>query len=891
MTSLKERIHNEVLPRVQKPSRYLGTELNTVHKDPERVATRFCLAFPDMYDLGLSNLGLLILYNVLNARDDVWCERAYAPAPDMEEILRAEGLPLFAVESKTPLRDFDLLGFTLQYELSYTNILNMLDLGGVPVLSAQRGDDAPLVVGGGPCVFNPEPLSDFIDAFAMGDGEDVVMDMVDVVQRTKGRPRRERLEALAAIPGVYVPALYPTKTLPEGWIVPDVERGGMIRKRLVPDLNAAAYPTSYIVPFTEQAHDRVSLEVLRGCTQSCRFCQAGMTSRPVRERSLETLDRLLHETLDRTGYEEFALSSLSTCDYSQVRSLVAQSVTAARERGATVSLPSLRSDSFSVDLSDMIRTIRQSGLTFAPEAATNRMRAVINKWIADDDLVAMAEEVYRRGWDTMKLYFMIGLPTETDEDVAAIAHLANRVHRAGRAVNPRARVNLGVSTFVPKPHTPFQWDRMINVEETEYKQHLLRKLLGRHGPKFGRHDAQTSYLEGVVSRGDRRIGRLLYLAWQNGARFDGWNEYLRWDAWQQAFAAWGVDPDAYLAEIPRERPLPWDHIDVLVTKQYFLDEFELSRENRLTPDCRYTKCNDCGVIHSETKLCARMLKTSRTGIKIEREWKRPAHLGGPAAQIAGPDTGVAGSKNALERKGQGGAPVIPMQVEPVSDDWRRPAAPEPVARLVVRYAKTGLLRFLSHLEWNNVVQRTLRRASLPVAMSQGFHPQPRLAFATPLPTGMASEGELMDVTLTEDVPPADFVARFNAAAPEGLVAHEAWSVALESKSLMAQVRASEYEAHVPAHVADAEDLRTRTDVFVAKGSHLLTRRSKKGDKDVDIRPLVERLHVRPNGEGTVLAMRLVDTSGAKGRPEEIVSALLGKDAGAAHILKTETVLG
>jgi len=934
--SLKARIHEDVLPRVQKPSRYLGTELNTVHKDPRAVATRFCLAFPDMYDLGLSNLGLLILYNVLNAREDVWCERAYAPAPDLEEILRAESLPLFAVESKDPLSAFDLLGFTLQYELSYTNILNMLDLGGVPVYSADRGDADPIVVAGGPCVFNPEPLADFIDAFAIGDGEDVVLDMVDSVQRTKRLPRRERLEALAAIPGIYVPALYPVMEIEGGWVVPDVERGGMIRKRVVPDLDAAAYPTAYIVPFTEQAHDRVSLEVLRGCTQSCRFCQAGMTTRPVRERTLETLDRLMNETMDKTGYEEFALSSLSTCDYSQVRSLVAQSVTTAMKRGANVSLPSLRSDSFSVDLSDMVRTIRQSGLTFAPEAATNRMRAVINKWIADDDLVAMAEEVYRRGWDTMKLYFMIGLPTETDEDVAAIGHLANRVHRAGRAVNPRPKVNLGVSTFVPKPHTPFQWDAMINVEQTLYKQHLLRNILGRHGPKFGKHDAQTSYLEGVVSRGDRRVGSLLFLAWKKGARFDGWSEYLRWDAWQEAIAEWGLDADSYLAEISRERPLPWDHIDVLITKQYHLDEFALSRESRLTPDCRYTKCNDCGVIHNEKKLCASMLKTSREGIKIERNWKRPAHLGGAAAQIAGPETGVAGSKNALERKmqaegesgrggerangtepigsassdlvprpsslvpepssivprkGQGGAPVIPMQVEEAPADWRRPEAPEAVSRLVVRYAKFGLLRFLSHLELKNVVERAMRRADLPVAMSLGFHPQPRLAFATPLPTGMESHGELMDVTLTKSVAPEEFVARFNAAAPEGLEAVEARETALEGKGLMALVVASEYEAHVPYAALSGDGLRERVEAFETGGPCVVTRKGKNGPKEMDIRPLVESLEVVPNGEGAVLSMRLVDRSGAKGRPEEVLEALLGDAKSSCRLRKTATILG
>ncbi|HEY3267946.1 MAG TPA: TIGR03960 family B12-binding radical SAM protein [Armatimonadota bacterium] len=885
--NLKARLHDDVLSRVQKPSRYLGTELNSTHKDPAHVDSRVCLAFPDMYDLGLSNLGLLILYSLLNARDDVWCERAYAPALDLEQILRHEKLPLFSVESKTPLRDFHLLGFTLQYELSYTNILNMLDLGGVPVFSRDRGDGDPIVIAGGPCVFNPEPLADFIDAFAIGDGEDVILDMVEAERQTRGRPRRERLEAFAAIPGVYVPALYPVKEIDGGWIVPDLEKASPIQRRIVPDLNAARFPTDYIVPYTEQAHDRVSLEVLRGCTQSCRFCQAGMTTRPVRERSLDELDRLLNETFDRTGYEEVALSSLSTCDYSQVRGLVAQSVTTARARGASVGLPSLRSDSFSVDLSDMIRTIRQTGLTFAPEAATNRMRAVINKWIADDDLVAMTGDVYARGWDAIKLYFMIGLPTETDADVEAIARLANRVHGNGRKANHRAKVNLGVSTFVPKPHTPFQWDRQINVEETHYKHFLLRRILGRNGPKFGHHDAVTSYLEGVMSRADRRAGRLLFLAWQGGARFDGWNEHLKWDVWEKALAEWGPDPDSFLAEIPRDRPLPWDHIDVQVTKQYHLDEYALSREGRLTPDCRYTKCNDCGVIHDFTKLCAGMLKTTRQGIKIERNWKRPAHLGGAAATLAGPETGIEGSRNAAERRGQGGAPVIPLLAEEPSDDWRKPDAPEAVCRLVFRYSKTGLLRFLSHLELASVVQRALRRANLPVAMTQGFHPLPKLAFATPLPTGMESVGEWADVTLTAEVSPEEFAQRLNAVLPDGLSVSHAQSRPMDGKSLMARVEAADYEVHVPL-APDA--VCVNVEAFLASASHVVARDTKNGRKDVDIRLLVQALSVVPNESGAVVRMRLVDTSGKKGRPQEVLGAIIGDTAPSASIRKTATIL-
>jgi radical SAM family uncharacterized protein/radical SAM-linked protein len=884
--NLKNRVEEEILPRIRKPSRYLGTEVNAVHKDAATVETRVCLVFPDMYDLGLSNLGLLILYSALNARPDVWCERAYAAAQDLEEIMRAEGIPHFSLESKTPLSDFDIVGFTLQYELSYTNILNILDLGGIPIRSRDRGDGDPLIIAGGPCVFNPEPLADFVDAFAIGDGEDVVMEITDVAQATKGRPRRERLAALAAIPGVYVPALFPVKTVDGGWIVPDLDRAAPIRKRLVRNLDTAPFPAGSIVPFTEQAHDRVSLEVLRGCTQSCRFCQAGMTTRPVRERSLETLETLMRETVRRTGYEEVALSSLSTCDYSQVRNMVAQSVAIGMKEGVSVSLPSLRSDSFSVDLSDMVRTVRQSGLTFAPEAATDRMRAVINKFIAEEDLLALTDDAFSRGYGHVKLYFMIGLPTEGDEDVEEIGRLANKVLASGKRLNPRARVNLGVSTFVPKPHTPFQWDRQITVEETHAKHALLKRILGARGPKFGRHDAEMSWLEGLFSRADRRVGDLLYIVWRKGARFDGWTEHFNSDLWREAIAEWGVDPQPYLDAIPTDRPLPWDHIDALVSREYLLEDRRRSREGTLTRDCRYTRCNDCGVIHAEREACATMLKTSREGIRIESSWQRPAHLGGPPPEAAR-HHGQEGSRNAAVRRGREDTPAVPMEeadapVEPVVLPHQRPAA----QRLVFRFHKTGLLRYLSHLELNSAVQRALRRAGLPVAYTQGFHPQPRLAFATPQPTGMEAWNELADVALTEATDPKEFVRRLNAAAPDGLVIASAEERELNAPSLMSLVTAGDYEALLALDPAEATE---RAAAFLAKASHPAIRQTKDGAKTVDVRAAVEALAVEPDGAGCVVRMRLVDKAGTKGRPGEVLTAVFGEDV-TAKVRKVGTVM-
>lgn len=838
-------IHQRVLPRVQKPSRYLGCEINSVHKPDDPDLLRVCLAFPDLYDLGLGNLGILILYHILNARPDAVCERAYAPGVDLEQVLREEGLPLFSVESKRPLREFDILGFTLQHELSYTNILNMLDLGGIPVQASGRGDSEPVVIAGGPCAVNPEPLAGFIDAFAIGDGEDVVLDIADAVLAARNRPRAERLEALAGIPGVYVPSMFPMQTLPDGWLVPDLERARPVTKRIVRNLDEAPFPVDYIVPFTEQAQDRISLEVLRGCTQSCRFCQAGMTTRPVRERSLGVLREQMERTLTATGYEQVALSSLSTCDYSRPRALVSQSVETANRHGASVSLPSLRTDSFSVGLSEMTRTIRQSGLTFAPEAATDRMRAVINKWISEEDLLAVTGEAFQRGWDVIKLYFMIGLPTETDEDVAAVGKLANRVLGHGRAVNRRARINLGVSTFIPKPHTPFQWDGQITIEETFAKHDLLRRVLGRNGPKFGRHDAEMSALEGLFSRADRRIGRLLHIAWRKGARFDAWTEHFNWPLWQESIAEWGLNPDDYTGPIPLDRPLPWDHIDVLVSRDYLRKEYETSREGGLTRDCRYTKCNDCGVIHAEKASCTAMLKASRDGVRIEREWNPPE-----ASEVAGPESDVR-------------------------------------TRLVVTFAKEGSLRFLGHLELANAFQRVLRRAGIPVVMSQGFHPQPKLSFATPLPTGMESQNELADVLVAGSITPEEFMQRFNDAVPLGLRAIEAVERSLTGASLMARTLAGEYEIVGPV----VEDIEERIADVLGRNVIEVTRKSKQGPKTVDIRPFIEALRAETRDGLTVVTARLSDRPGRKGNPAEVAALLWPVESlSSCRIVKTETIL-
>lgn len=822
---LSSIVEESILPNVEKPSRYLGCEVNAIRKEPAQVDLRIALAFPDLYDLGLPNLGILILYEALNRLDGVQAERVYMPAADMEAALRERGLPLFSLETRTPLDRFDCIGFTLQYELCYTNILSMLEMAGIPLLSRDRGDGHPLVIAGGPCAFNPEPLADFMDAFAIGDGEDVVLEIAAAIRETQGRPRAERLRRLAGIEGVYAPALYDTHALPDGTVIP---AGPTVRRRVVTDLDAAPFPANYIVPFTQQVHDRLSLEVLRGCTQGCRFCQAGFTNRPVRERSLGALKALEEDALRATGYEEVALSSLSTCDYSRVKTLVEQAVRIATPAGAAVSLPSLRLDSFSVDLSEMVQSVRKSGLTFAPEAATPRMRAAINKWIPDEHLLATTGEVFARGWEVIKLYFMIGLPGEEDADVAAIADLSRRVLAHGRSVRRGARVNLGVSTFVPRPHTPFQWERQITIEETQEKQRLLHSQL-RSGLKFGRHEAAASFLEGVFSRGDRRLGAVLLEAWRRGCRMDAWAEHFDFPRWMEAFAAAGVEPAGYLRERDPNEPLPWDHIDTFVSKEYLREERERARRGEASLDCRYDRCHLCGVLEQEQALCMTMRHSSREGVRAEADWRMP----------------------------------------------ELPPRPElsPAQKLRFRFTKAGPTRFLSHLELLNAWTRALRRAGVPIAYSQGFHPQPKLAFGTALSLGVASEGEYADVVLNEARPPAEVAAALNAVLPEGIRILAAGEVPLNTPALMAQIAAVRYRVMLPAGLASPAEAKAQVQAFLARGECPIVRQGKKGPRPMDIRPMVRELQLLPDEEPVTLEMLLLEAEGARCRPADVLRAL------------------
>lgn len=599
----EERLE-QLLLSVQKPGRYTGGEQGSVVKNKDEVDVRFAFCFPDTYEIGMSHLGMKILYSLFNSREDIWCERVFAPWVDFEAVMRGNDIPLFALESRDPLSDFDIVGFTMQYEMSYTNLLNMLDLGGVPIRSSDRKELKNLVVAGGPCVCNPEPIADFVDIFFLGEGEEVDLEIIDLYKKYKlsGGSKQDFLIDAAKIEGVYVPLLYDVSYNPDGTIAAITPKNGApatIRKRIIKDLDKAHYPETFITPYIEIVHDRAVQEIFRGCIRGCRFCQAGYIYRPVREKSVETINAQAKSLCETTGYNEISLNSLSTSDYREIEPLLNELLSWTDENHINLALPSLRIDNFSDELLQKISTIRKSGLTFAPEAGTQRLRDVINKNITEEEIMNTCITAFKGGYTSVKLYFMLGLPTETDADLKGILELGQRIvdayyHLEERPKGKAVSVSISVSSFVPKPFTPFQFEPQDTLETIREKQKLLLDSVTTKKISLSWHDSSTSFLEGVLARGDRRICDVLEWAWKNGCKFDSWSEEFKFDTWLQAFEKFGLDPSFY-ANRKREYSeiMPWEHLDYAVSKEFLIRENKLAHNESTTPNCR-EKCAACG---------------------------------------------------------------------------------------------------------------------------------------------------------------------------------------------------------------------------------------------------------------------------------------------------------
>jgi len=858
---MNDRIsRDDLLHYVVKPSRYLGGEVNAVRKDHRTCRLSVALAFPDTYEVGMSHLGLQILYELLNSRDGIIAERVYAPWPDMEELLRRHAIPLATLESGTTLRDFDLVGFSLQYELSFTNVLTMLELGGIPPRRTDRRDGDPLVIAGGPCCFNPAPMTAFIDAFVIGEGEEVSGEMATVMMREKdrGSGREKLLAALAELPGIYVPAVH--------------TRGEKIRKRVVAELNTWTLPVRPLTPLMKTIHDRAVLEIARGCTRGCRFCQAGMVWRPVRERQPGILQEMADQMLAATGQEELSLLSLSSGDYTCIETLLPLLMDRYYARRIALALPSLRVETLSRNLIEAIRRVRKTSFTLAPEAGTQRLRNVINKGNTETDLLATSAQVFAAGWRAVKLYFMIGLPGEEEGDLEGIATLAHQVLRTGKK---RGQVTVSLSNFVPKPHTPFQWQRQIGPEETALRQEFFKSRLRHRQIQIKWHDARMSRLEGLFSRGDETLGDLVELAHRGGCRFDGWSDRFRPEIWDDAIRALGIDIAANLAARSRNAVLPWDHIDAGVERDFLWEEGQKARGEELTPDCRREGCYRCGACdHIEIRpLLAEdgppeNHSATATGGPEGMTTESLVDLDVAEATATSPVT----ANNAAETGAFGihlAGPEQPAREAPGQRNGQR---------LRLRFTKQGRSRHLSHLETASALTRGIVRSGQRFLFTAGFHPHPRMSFAVATAVGLASEGEYCDVVwekTTDET--ASLPEEINRFLPEGMLITELVELAPDAPSLTTSLRGFQYTAALPPRLnaAALDALEGKIAAFLAAAAFPVARTVKDHTIIRDIRPLVTNLIMDRTGRRMLMEVRFTNEGAV--RPEEILVHALGLD--------------
>ncbi len=834
--------YDSLLACVSKPSRYLGNEINAVQKDWDSAELRMALIFPDLYEIGMSHQGLQILYHIVNSHDAYLADRAYAPDRDFEKLLRQHGQPLFAVESGRPLGDFDVLGITLPYELCYTNILTILDLAGLPFRAVDRSEEHPLVIAGGPCAFHPEPVAEFFDAILLGDGEEAVLEVAEVIRDAKrrGLSRATLLDRLSMIEGMYVPSMFEPQYGQDGrfqGMLPLKEGHDKVRRRILPDLDEAPGPFPPLVPLMKIVHDRLGIEIARGCTRGCRFCQAGIIYRPVRERSPELILDTARAGIDQGGFEELALLSLSTGDYSCLSDVLVQLMDELASQRVSVSMPSMRVGTLTPEIMEQIRRVRKTGFTLAPEAGTDRLRRVINKGITEEDLLETCRSAFSLGWKLIKLYFMFGLPTETSEDVEAIPALAQKALRAG--VGGGRKINVSAATFVPKPHTPFEREAQLGVEEGFARIDLLKERLRPRGFQLKWHDPRQSFLEGVMARGDRRLSDLIEQAWGAGARLDAWTDLFDLAVWQNSAETCGINLSEYLRKRQPEEILPWHHLDVGVAEAFLKAELDNALKEVYTQDCRIHGCSKCGLCDFKTikpRTYHKQLKVKPKGVVAQRFNPEEA---------AKPNQPIDRTKH------------FPYLF------W---------------YEKTGKSRFLSHLELIQVFFRAFRRVGLPVHFSQGFNPTPKVSFGPALPLGTESLSEFLSADLYEPLPdPAAVAAAVNSQLPNGLVVK---SVEVTAKQLNGPLLSS-YRVGLAKPVSASDFTRFFTqERFEVE----LTRKGK--SRQIDAKPLVKELSATANGKIHLVMASEPGKAGVK--PLEFVTALVGlteQEVLAARVVK------